>query len=76
MNAYILEHTYVKVVYGDCSGDIFLAKNGLRQGGILSTVLFNFYINEVIESVAELEVGYPINMDTLPLCRIDVSLAT
>ena len=61
---YILEHTYVKVLYGDCTGDIFLAKNGLRQGGILSTVLFNFYINEVIESVTEMDVGCKLEFDS------------
>ena len=38
-------------------------RNGVRQGGVLSALLFNFYISSVIRSISELGVG----------CAIDVT---
>ena len=53
-NRYMKEHT---VRWGSAFSDFFLVNNGVRQGGILSPLLFNVYINELSESLSKLPVG-------------------
>ena len=53
----MLENTYVNVKYDRYVGEEFKVLNGVRQGGILSTLLFNFYIDEAISKVSEMAVG-------------------
>ena len=38
-------------------GEKWQIKNGTRQGGVLSGLLFNFYINDMLETVRQLDVG-------------------
>ena len=45
------------VRWGSAFSDFFLVNNGVRQGGILSPLLFNVYINELSESLSKLPVG-------------------
>ena len=54
---YMLRNTFVNVSFNGCGGNDWQVGNGARQGGILSPMLFNFYINEVIEMVLLKPVG-------------------
>ena len=47
----------VCVNFGDVKGPYWRVRNGVRQGGILSPLLFHFYINEVLENISKLNVG-------------------
>ena len=55
--SFMLNNTFVNVSYNELIGNEFLVRNGVRQGGILSTLLFNLYIDECIEKVSKLKVG-------------------
>ena len=35
----------------------YIIEKGVRQGGILSPFLFNFYINSIIEEISDMDVG-------------------
>ena len=43
------------------SSDDWLIGNGVRQGGVLSSYLFNFYINSLIEEVVNSGIGCALN---------------
>ena len=55
--SFMLNNTFVNVSYNGIIGKEFLVRNGVRQGGILSTLLFNLYIDECISKVSSLKVG-------------------
>ena len=59
--AFMLKNTYANIRFNDYVGDEFHIKNGVRQGGVLSSLLFNFYINEVIDKISSLNYGCSIN---------------
>ena len=42
-------HQTVHVRWGTCNSSSFRVSNGVRQGGILSPLLFNVYVNELSE---------------------------
>ena len=54
---YMLSQTYVNVKFSNCIGEEWIIKNGVRQGGILSTILFNFYINSCLETTLNMNIG-------------------
>jgi len=54
---YMLSNSYVNVCYDKQVGKEWIVGNGVRQGGILSPLLFNFYINECLDRVSELVQG-------------------
>ena len=53
----MFEHTFVHVSYNNNTSLPFKVGNGTRQGGILSTIIFNFYINKAIEKVLNMNSG-------------------
>ena len=57
----MLNKQYVSVHFNEANSFTWKIGNGVRQGGILSPLLFNFYINEIIEVISELNVGCEIN---------------
>jgi len=54
---YMLNNAFVNVCYGNFIAHEWRVTNGVRQGGILSPLLFNYYINECIETVSSMPVG-------------------
>ena len=66
---YFYNSSYVRVKFNSVAGNFFFWKlgDGARQGGVLSAYLFNFYIDEAIRCVADMEYGcilgsYPANV--------------
>ena len=48
---------YVSVKYRDAMSDEWKLMNGVRQGGVLSGLLFSIYINALIDRVVKMNVG-------------------
>ena len=51
------KNTFGCTSYGGRLGDEWNVKNGVRQGGISSGILFNFYLNELISDISKLPAG-------------------
>ena len=52
-----LRNQYAKVLWKEASSSVFEVENGVRQGGILSPFLFKFFINDIIEEIANMKEG-------------------
>ena len=53
----MFDKQYVHVIFNNVRSHSWKIGNGVRQGGILSPSLFNFYINDILEALSELDVG-------------------
>ena len=54
---YLYRNQTVRIKHKDALSDSWTVLNGVRQGGILSTILFNVYINDLIDSIASSRIG-------------------
>ena len=48
---------YVRDLFGDYLGDEWVIGNGIRQGGVLSSIMFSFYINDEIQRIRMICLG-------------------
>ena len=55
--SHMLTNTYVNVSFNEFIGNEWQVKNGVRQGGIWSSILFNFYINECLDKISSMRQG-------------------
>ena len=51
------DNAYVNTKFNGLKGEPWKIGNGVRQGGILSPLLFSYYIDETLNSVSDLNVG-------------------
>ena len=54
-------NTSVNTVFNGVGSNPWQIGNGVRQGGILSPLLFSFYVNEAMETISDMKVGCSIN---------------
>ena len=54
---YMLRNTNVHVAHDDYVGKAWNVREGSRQGGVLSGLLFNFYMKSCIDDLLNLDVG-------------------
>ena len=58
---YKTQSSYIKL--DSYKSSAFPVFKGVRQGGIISTILFNFYINTLVSSISKLDVGCYLNFN-------------
>ena len=51
------DNANVHTKFNGVRSDSWGVGNGVRQGGILSSLLFSFYINDILEMVTKMPVG-------------------
>ena len=54
---YMLQNSFVKTVYNGVYSKEWKLQRGVRQGGILSAFLFSFYIDDMLRSFSNFNVG-------------------
>ena len=54
---YMYSNTYVSVSFNKVTGDSWKVGNGTRQGSAISPFIFNYYINDMIREIGEMDVG-------------------
>ena len=55
------EETYVHTSFNKFSGESWKVMNGVRQGGVISSFLFSFYMNEILDLISDLPIGCSIH---------------
>ena len=69
---YMYLNSNVRLKFNGKTGGEWRVGNGVRQGGIMSPHLFNFYINETIEDLLHLDVGCSLGYEKMNiLCYAD-----
>ena len=48
---------YVHTYFNNASSHSWKVQNGVRQGSLISPLLFNFYINELLDHVSKTDSG-------------------
>ena len=54
---YMYSNQIVNVRFGSYISDEWDVKNGVRQGGILSSLFFSIYIDKLLKKISELDIG-------------------
>ena len=62
MISFWYSHQHVCVKYFSCLSGEWKVSNGVRQGGVLSGLLFNVYINHLIEQISNMNIGCKLGM--------------
>ena len=62
---YYLRNQSARITWQQYKGQYKLIESGVRQGGILSPFLFNFYINEILNDISLLQVGCKLGLSRM-----------
>ena len=62
---FMCENVFTHVCFNGFKGSTWKVGNGTRQGGILSPYLFNFYIDEVINKMCNINVGCSLSFESV-----------
>ncbi len=54
---YMYSHLQAFITWGSAHSDIFNVSNGVRQGSVLSPILFGYYMEELIEIIVKRNIG-------------------
>ncbi len=65
MIKYMNENQNVWITFNNVMGEKWKIKNGTLQGGVLSGLIFNFYINDILKTISELTTGCSIGLHKL-----------
>ena len=69
----LLFHVYtnqkVQVRWNDVISNQFSVKNGVRQGGVMSPLLFGVYMDGLLEELKDLDIGCYIGQHFCRICR-------
>ena len=69
---FMYTNAYVNVRFNNRIGQEWKIGNGVRQGGILSAYLFNFYMYEMIEEISKSNIGcFLANLNVSIICYAD-----
>ena len=55
---FMYNRQFVNVYFNNSYGNHWKLRNGVRQGSIISPILFNFYINDVLSTVLDMDCGF------------------
>ena len=58
INVYIGQN--IRVKWNDCMSHEYAVSNGVKQGGVISPLLFNLYVKDLIECLYRKVLGCPI----------------
>jgi exonuclease III len=61
---WFITQTFI-VKWGSCYSDSFCCTNGVRQGGILSPILFNVYVDELSARLRSVKIGCYVNNECM-----------
>ena len=66
MKQFLLNQT-AYVVHNNCKSEPQKIGNGVRQGGINSPLLFNFYLSQMVKELCDLKIGCKLGLQYYPL---------
>ena len=66
---FVGKNTFVCTSYAGYLNDEWKVRNGVRQGGILPGILFDFYLSELISVISKLPVGGFLNCSKVSILR-------
>ena len=55
--AYMMNNSYANIFVNNITTDLWKIGNGTRQGGLISPLIFSYYINDIIDDISQMAIG-------------------